>query len=281
MRGLAIDGRGSVLVAGSDRGAWRIPLDGSPPAVIEGLPKVFPCVSPDGRLAAAAYVEMVVVDLETGERREFDPPGEGGLYNRYRFDAAGRLLVARGDVLSRWDPATGATEVIADEPIRWFRPLADGRHLLVYGDTVGKAVLDIEDGSRLAFWPPGPIDPEDFDPTLSTMIASDHRDNTIRVGPRSGGEPHLLVGHEDLVHYARLSPDGRWIASVGTDRTIRLWPMPDISRPPLHTLPHDELMATLRAMTNLRAVPDEESYTGYRLEPDFSAYRGWAEVPTW
>jgi len=34
-------------------------------------------------------------------------------------------------------------------------------------------------------------------------------------------------------------------------------------------------------MTNLRAVPDEESYTGYRLEPDFSAYRGWAEVPTW
>ena len=27
---------------------------------------------------------------------------------------------------------------------------------------------------------------------------------------------------------------------------IRLWPMPDLSRPPLHTLPHDELLAKLR-----------------------------------
>ena len=40
-------------------------------------------------------------------------------------------------------------------------------------------------------------------------------------------------------------------------------------------------MATLDTLTNLRAVPDEESYTGYTIEPDFTAYRGWAEVPEW
>jgi hypothetical protein len=57
--------------------------------------------------------------------------------------------------------------------------------------------------------------------------------------------------------------------------------MPDLTKPPLHTLPYDELMAKLKALTNLRAVPDEESHTGYRIEPDFTAYRGWATVPTW
>ena len=40
-------------------------------------------------------------------------------------------------------------------------------------------------------------------------------------------------------------------------------------------------MTKLRALTNLRAVPDPESYTGYSIEPDFTAYRGWAEVPEW
>jgi len=40
-------------------------------------------------------------------------------------------------------------------------------------------------------------------------------------------------------------------------------------------------MAKLKALTNLRAVPDEDSHTGYGIEPDFTAYRGWAEVPEW
>jgi hypothetical protein len=57
--------------------------------------------------------------------------------------------------------------------------------------------------------------------------------------------------------------------------------MPDLSKPPLHTLPYEELMARLTALTNLRAMPDEESHTGYSIEPDFTAYHGWENVPTW
>jgi len=30
--------------------------------------------------------------------------------------------------------------------------------------------------------------------------------------------------------------------------TIRLWPMPDLSKPPLHTLPHEERLAELRSV---------------------------------
>ena len=59
--------------------------------------------------------------------------------------------------------------------------------------------------------------------------------------------------------------------------TIRLWPMPEDE--PFHTLPYEDLLARLRALTNLRAVIDEASPTGYRIEAE--PFAGWGEVPTW
>ena len=112
-----------------------------------------------------------------------------------------------------------------------------------------------------------------------SVIATGQPDGEIRVGPNSGGfEPHLLLGHDDMV-WPTISPDGKWVMSESLDDTVRLWPMPDLSKPPLHTLPYDELMAKLKALTNLRAVEDDESPTGYRLEP--GPFPGWAAVPTW
>jgi hypothetical protein len=55
--------------------------------------------------------------------------------------------------------------------------------------------------------------------------------------------------------------------------------MPDLSQPPLHTLPLGELLAKLGSLTNLRVVAAPESATGYDIEP--GPFRGWAEVPTW
>ena len=105
------------------------------------------------------------------------------------------------------------------------------------------------------------------------------RNGLVRVGPLTGEEPHLLFGHTRPVMSVAVSPDGRWIASGSDDGTIRPWPMSDLSKPPLHTLPHDELVAKLRSLTNLRAVRDPASDTGWKIE--VGPFPGWAVVPVW
>jgi hypothetical protein len=55
--------------------------------------------------------------------------------------------------------------------------------------------------------------------------------------------------------------------------------MPDVSEPPLHTLPHEELLKKLRSLTNLRVVPEPGSATGYTVEP--GPFPGWTVAPEW
>ena len=101
----------------------------------------------------------------------------------------------------------------------------------------------------------------------------------LRVASPLGGEPHILFGSEGLVWSVDISSDGRWTATGDDSGHVRLWPMPDLSKPPLHTLPRGELIAKLKTLTNLRAVRDEDSATGWTIE--VGPFPGWAEVPAW
>jgi WD40 repeat protein len=115
-----------------------------------------------------------------------------------------------------------------------------------------------------------------FDSTGTLAVSGDFR-GVVRVGPVTGEAPHLLFGHEGMVRDVSVSPDGLWIASCGDDGTMRLYPMPKGT--PFHTLPYEELLVRLRTLTNLRAVEDEGSSTGYRLE--VGPFPGWEKVPEW
>ena len=102
-------------------------------------------------------------------------------------------------------------------------------------------------------------------------------DGAVRVGPATGETPHLLLGHRGAVKRVAFVPDGRTIVSTGEDGTIRLWPVPEGQ--PFQTLPYEEFLERLRALTNLRVVEAPESVTGYKLEPGM--FPGWANLPTW
>jgi WD40 repeat protein len=109
------------------------------------------------------------------------------------------------------------------------------------------------------------------------IIVSGSSDGIVRVGSIKGEEPHLLYGHKSEVACLEMSPDGNWIASGGSDGTVQLWPMPEGK--PFHTLPYEELLSHLHELTNVRAVRDEKSSTGYHIA--IEKFPGWEKVPTW
>ena len=117
-----------------------------------------------------------------------------------------------------------------------------------------------------------------FDPGGKTLVTGD-RDGIVRVGPITEETPaHMLFGSETAVLDIAVHPNGKWIASAERGRaSVRLWPMP--SGTPFHTLPREEFLNRLRALTNVRVVGDKDASTGYRIE--FAPFPGWEKIPAW
>jgi hypothetical protein len=53
----------------------------------------------------------------------------------------------------------------------------------------------------------------------------------------------------------------------------------DEARDRFHTLPYEELLAKLHSVTNLRAVRDSGSLTGWKIEA--GPFAGWEKLPEW
>ena len=112
-----------------------------------------------------------------------------------------------------------------------------------------------------------------------TLLVTGDANGIVRVGPVSGGEPHLLFGQE-IIGSIAVSRDSRWVAAGSTlgpngETTTRLWRMPRVE--PIQTLPLDRFLDHLRAQTNLRVVADATSPTGYRI--DTGPFPGWERFP--
>jgi WD40 repeat protein len=257
----------------------KLPLDGGEKVSL-GANLLSPQLDPTGRYLAARFGSsptVVVMDLETERRWELDSPGEGNAFMA-AFDTSGNLVITRGGVVSRWNPADETTETLFEEVDFGF-PYPDGRMLVGEPDDT-RWLVNLEDGSRVEFPIFGPGADYMWDPS-GEIVASGCADGSLLAWTLADQNQHLFLGHGGLVSEPQVSPDGKWIAAPGEDGTVRLWPMHDLSKTPFHDLPHEELLAKLKSMTNLRVFADENSHTGVVIGPDFTAYRGWAEVPTW
>jgi WD40 repeat protein len=186
--------------------------------------------------------------------------------------------------LRRWNIDTGESDLLFEGTFQRFAVSEDRRRVLLLEaptfKDAGRAIfVDLETGVATPLESHGNrVEAVALD-IAGTFAVTGDRDGVVRVGPVTGEEPHVLFGHENSVDAVAIDPNGHWIASGGWDKTVRLWPMPDLSRPPLHTLPYDELISKLKTLTNLRVVQDKESATGWKLTHD--PFPGWETVPTW
>ena len=118
---------------------------------------------------------MVVLDLETGERWQFEPPGEGNV-SYWGFGPAGEILMARGGVLSRWDAASGATEILINEGVLQFELSQDGLRRLLVLDDFSVELQDLEKDlrTRLAI------------PANTTFLTIDSSGTLLLIGTENG-----------------------------------------------------------------------------------------------
>jgi WD40 repeat protein len=298
---IRFDHEGSFLFVVDLGGAWVVPLDRGPARVV--IPHVDNrqiergAISPTGAQVASAYfigegpVTLTVVDLPHGVTTTFDLPvpddhmsGWPRGVNSLDFLDEQTILTMGWGGLRRWDLATGTQKLLAENDGRRWMDLSRPTGMVVAWSILADLdqpleLIELATGNRRpvegfggdVFW-------ADLDPS-GTVLATGCADGTVRVGRLDGGEPHLLPGHIGNVANVAISPDLQWVASAGEDRSLHLWPMPDLTKPPLHALPYAELLAKLRSLTNLRAVRDPSSDAGWTIE--LVPFPGWRDVPTW
>ncbi len=294
VQALAVSPDGSkILVGGEHRGAVLIPIDGDPVKKLSDLPHAYGLAfSPDGRLAGVTgwttddRLEIRVHETDTLERIASIETDIRGLMVSPYFLSDGRVLYVRQSGLYVAEPRHGTTEILFEGQYSALAASEDGRRISVVerqGNSwvaPGQLVLfDMDSGTTTHHASHGDQLTSIALDAAGAMVATGDAVGVVRIGPVTGEEPHLLLGHEGGVRTVDIDPLGRWIATGGQDGTVRIWPMPDLSKPPLHTLPHDELLAKLKTLTNLRVVRDEADPTGWTLTHD--PFPGWETVPSW
>jgi len=297
------DGR-FIFGASKDPSAIMVfPTNGSAPISLEGFTDaVTPgpiAFDPERELVAAGASRgpaeektILVWNLADGSRQTLGPvdnPGEGldGAFSGLEFLADGSLLsTSRDRGIRRWRLDDGSSEeVLAGNCAGLVASSARDLAVALCGELGGALhglspmVIDVATNQVRTL---DHFHGEHIGVALSPdgiLIATGTHTGEIMIGRVSGGDPHILYGHETTIYGMAFSPEGRLIAAADGGGNLRVWPVPDMTKPPLQALPLAEVMAKLDSFTNLRVVRDETSPIGWKTE--IGRFQGWETVPEW
>jgi serine/threonine protein kinase/WD40 repeat protein len=287
---LSVSPDGKWLATGRGNGTIRlVPVSGGPTQELVGFHYLLNQITFDqtGRRIAASGGHrresdalIRVWDLDSGEVQVLDP---GDAYvTGLRFEREHQLYSSGRTGLRLWNLKDGTSELLIPDAGGALSP--DGRYYIGtrFGTNLSEAretrMYDLELGTSRPLSSHGDqVVWNDWHPN-GEIFATSSGDGTIRIGNINDDRIYLLHGHTDRAGI-QFGPNGKWLGSAGADGSLRLWPIPDFAKPPFQTLPYEELVAKLKAMTNHRVVEDENSPTGYSINLD--TFPGWDSIPEW
>jgi WD40 repeat protein len=292
-----VDPLGKYVVAGLTYGKIHLisiadrkasPLIDSPEAYTWAV-----AFSKDGNYAAAAF-EMggiQIWDLKSQKLWVLEK-SKGNSFCSLEYSPNGNLYAGDFDGnLYEWNPIHGSSKILKKGKgiVSGIAISRDGNYISVvtrsnknWNDlthaTAELVVLNIKTGKSVPITSHGNrVLSVGFDSTGTTLVTGDI-DGNVRVGPRTGENPHLLLGHQSGVSSIAVDPSGKWIVSAETSNPIvRLWPMPKGES--LAALSLSDFLNRVRSLTNVRIVPDDKSSNGYRIQ--YASFSRWDKVPNW
>jgi WD40 repeat protein len=198
-------------------------------------------LSPAGKTLATCDEEGVLQLWETETGKEFAAlRGRPRVPSRLTFGPGGKVLASsKGWDVSLWDVGTGEERHIGRSAwtVNTLVFSADGQKL-ASGDTDGVVVLwDVAQGKELVRFRGGVGNPRGmaFSPDGKTLVLTGGSNAGSRTDVKiqrchlelwqfpMHKHPVRLEGHTHYVNAVTYSPDGKMLASVSIDRTVRLW----------------------------------------------------------